>query len=135
MTAGPGSSGGTAAATTRGRFARVPTWVWIALAAVVVVGIVLAVMAAARAAGAAAPVDSAEDACRSAIEEHVALRGGADADASRSFTATERGDGDVKLQGTVTFTAEDGGTHHADARCIVSVDGGSPEVVSVRLWD
>jgi hypothetical protein len=131
--AGPGSGGFWRA----GAFTRAPLWARIvaplallALLVAIIVGLVFAFSSS----GAAEPEDAAKSACDRAAEAQLERRGNSDVDVSAQAAVTQQADGGYRVQGTVTFD-EDGETHHADVRCIVRMEGGSADVVSVRFND
>jgi hypothetical protein len=79
------------------------------------------------------PEEVAQALCQDAVLEEMESTGREGADVSQSFDVTEAGDDEYRVQGTATFTDEDGSTQHGNVRCVVRDEDGALEIASVRL--
>jgi hypothetical protein len=127
-------SGSEADATRRGWLADVPMWARIAVPVLLLLVVIAAVVAAMSISNQQDdPEEVAQALCHDAVLEEMDSTGRQGADVSQSFDVTAVDDEEYRVQGTATFTDEDGSTQHGNVRCVVREEDGALEVASVRL--
>ncbi|GGI44124.1 hypothetical protein BCL57_000304 [Agromyces flavus] len=130
----PQQQPGSQSKTNGGWLARIPLWVRIVVPVLVLGALVVAVIVGVSASSDSDdPEDVAEALCREAVLEEMESTGRTAGDVSGSFTVTEAGDDEYRVQGTGTYQDEDGATKSGNVRCVVREEDDALEVASVRL--